>query len=161
MPAVQSVYNERMSVAVAGMPADMQNWNAVTRTCETSAGIGFGLACGRGDDDPEKTAKLGGALVDFLGVSTRDITLEARASIDEYQEGENMGILDHGTIWVQVSDDPTSDSAVHYDTTTGVFKSSGGIGPVVGARFVGSVVADPNGVDIIKLKLPAIGQAAA
>lgn len=162
MAVIQSTYRDTMHPATPGMPADMQNWNAITRTCETAAGIPFGVAVGRGDDDPEKKAKLGGALTDFLGVSFRDVTLDhATDATDEYSENENMGICDQGTVWVRVSGSPTPDSPVHYNATTGVFAPSGGSGPVLGARFVGSKVTVADSVDIVKLKLPAYGQAAA
>lgn len=152
MAVIQSTYSATMSPAVPGMIADMQNWNGVTRTCETAAGIAFGVAVGRGDDDPAKKAKVGGALTDFLGVSTKDITLDhPAATLDKYAENENMGILTEGSIWVRVSDSPSADSPVHYDATTGIFKSSGGNGPVRGARYLGSVVTVADSVTVCKV----------
>lgn len=161
MAVVQSTYSERMPVAVAGLIADMRNWDGISRNCETAAGIGFGLAVGRGDTDPAGGAKLGGALTDFLGVSQRDVTLEANATPDEYQQNTEMGILTQGTIWVEVSDTPDADDPVHYDTTTGVFKSSGGIGPIVGARWMTSTVTAQFGKSLCKLHLGGNNQAAA
>lgn len=136
MPAVQTAYNERQPHAVAGMVANMRNWDAITRTCEEADGIGFGLAVGRGDDDAATKAKLGGTLPDFLGVSKRDITIDAESATDEYAENQNMGILTEGEIWVQVSGTPGPDDPVHFNATTGVFAGSGGSGPVVGARWM-------------------------
>jgi hypothetical protein len=162
MAVVQSTYRAQMHPATPGMPADMRNWDGITRTCEVAAGIGFGLAVGRGDDDPETMVKLGGTLVDWLGVSYRDITLDhAATTLDKYAETENVGICTRGTVWVVVSGSPTVDSPVHYNATTGVFAGSGGTGPVRGARFMSDPVTVANSVQVIKLNLSGDNQAAA
>ena len=154
MAVVQATYNERMPVAVAGLIADMRNWDGISRTCETAAGIGFGLACGRGDTDPATGAKLAGALGDFLGVSHRDITLEASVTPDEYAQYNEMGILTTGTIWAQVTGTPGPDDPVHYNATTGVFAASGGTGPVLGARWMTNTVTNTVGsLSLCKLHL--------
>ena len=153
MPVVQSTYTERMPEAVAGMPADMRDWDGVTRTCETAAGIGFGLAVGRGDGDPSAGVKLGGAIDEFLGVSIRDITLEPQQD-DAYAQYQNVGIYTGGTIWVQVTGTPGPDDPVHFNATTGVFAASGGTGPVLGARWMKTAA---NGLG--KLYVPHYGQA--
>lgn len=162
MAVVQSTYRDRMHPATPGMPADMRNWDSITRSCETAAGIAFGVAVGRGDDDPEKKAKVGGALPDFLGVTFRDITLDhPAATTDKYAENENMGICTQGTVWVRVSGTPGPDSPVHYNATTGVFAASGGTGPVVGARFMTETVVVADSVSVCKLHLGGNNQAAA
>lgn len=163
MPAVQTTYNERMPVAAPGLLADMRNWDGISRNCETSAGIGYGLACGRGDTDPVGGAKVGGTLPDFLGVSQRDVTVEAAASNpDKYVQNTEMGILTQGTIWVQVSGTPGPDDPVHYNATTGVFAASGGTGPIVGARWMTeTTTSTPGAVAVCKLHLGGNNQAAA
>lgn len=151
---VQATYTERMKRAVAGMAANMREYDGITRNCETSAGIGFGLAVGRGADK-ERGCVLGGTLPTFLGVSTRDVTLETTVATDEYQLDKNVGIQTHGDVWVQVTGNPDPSDPVHYDGTTGIFAASGGIGPVVGARW-GSETQS-NGICL--LHLPAFNQA--
>jgi len=130
---VQSSYSSTMEPAVAGMWANMTNWDADTRICETAAGIGFGLACGQGTGD--KGAVIAGSLAIFVGVSVKDVTL-VHDTADEYQEHDNMAVATEGDIWVQtsVSTSPTAD--VHYSATTGIFATSGGSGPIVGARWM-------------------------
>jgi len=93
MAVVQSTYGDTMEPAVAGMSANMTNWDADTRICETAAGIGFGLACAQGTGD--KGAVLGGATATFVGVSVKDITL-INAVGDEYQQYDNMGVANEG-----------------------------------------------------------------
>lgn len=151
---VQSSYSERQPVAVAGMIANMRNWDGITRSNETDAGIGFGLAVSRGTDT-EKGCKLAGAIADFLGVSMRDVTLEVTQD-DEYADNQNVGILTMGEIWVQVTGTPGPDDPVHFDATTGVFAASGGTGPVLGARWMTETVSG-----LCRLKLGDYPQAAA
>jgi hypothetical protein len=133
MAVVQSTYLDNIPEAVAGMPATMDEWDGVTYLCETVAGIGFGLAVGRGTAD--KGAVLGGTLAKFVGVSQRDITLEV-SQTDKYVQYQNMSVRSHGTIWVVTSGTaPTPADPVHYSATTGVFAITGGTGPIVGARW--------------------------
>lgn len=150
---LQTSYAERLAPAVAGQVANMRSRDAITRNCETAAGIGFGLAVSRGADK-ERGAVLGGALTVFLGVSMKDITLVSDVA-DEYQENENVGILTQGEIWVQVTGSPDPSDPVDYDTTTGVFSANGSAGPIRGARWTG----ETHSSGIAKLYLSGDGQA--
>jgi len=160
MAVVQSTYSERMPIAVAGLLADMRDWDGISRNVETAAGIGFGLAVSRGTDT-EGGAVLGGTVTGFLGVSQRDVTLEANATPDEYQQNTEMGILTAGTIWVEVTGTPDPTDPVHFNATTGVFAASGGSGPVLGARFVSTTITGQFGKTLCKLNLGHYNQAGA
>jgi hypothetical protein len=139
MAIPQTSYSETIRPAVAGMVANQRTYDAITRTCEVEAGIGFGLAVAQGTADAEKGCVLGGALPIFLGVSMKDVTTDSDP-VDEYSEHDNVAILTQGEIWVQVTGTPTPASAVHYNATTGVFATSGGTGPILGARWTSQVV---------------------
>jgi hypothetical protein len=89
----------------------------------------------------DKGVVLGGALADFLGISVRDITLVDSSVLDKYPRYKNMAYLNSGQIWVEASVAVGAGDPVHYDTTTGAWKISGGIGPIVGARYVTSGAA--------------------
>lgn len=129
----QTSYLERQPKYVAGMVASMRSWDGLTRSCETVAGIGFGLAVGRGSAD--HGCILGGALGLFRGVSMKDVTLMGSQS-DKYAQYQNVGIFTEGEIVVQVTGTPGPGDPVHYNASTGVFASSGGSGPVIGARWM-------------------------
>lgn len=129
----QTSYLERQPRAVAGMVASMRSRDAITRSAETAAGIGFGLAVGRGSAD--HGCILGGALGLFRGVSMKDVTLMGSQS-DKYVQYQNVAIFTEGEIFVQVTGTPGPGDPVHYNATTGVFAASGGSGPVVGARWM-------------------------
>lgn len=161
MAVVQSTYSERMPIAVAGLLADMRNWDGISRTCETAAGISYGVAVSRGADTAVG-AVIGGTVTGFLGVSQRDITLEASAtSPDKYLQYNEMGILTSGSIWVEVTGTPDATDPVHFNATTGVFAASGGSGPVLGARFVGNTITGQFGKTLCKLHLGNYNQAGA
>lgn len=129
----QTEYLERQKKAVAGMVASMRSWDGITRSCETVAGLGFGLAVGRGAAD--HGCILGGALGLFRGATIRDVTLMG-SQLDKYVQYQNVGILTQGEIWVQVTGTPGPGDPVHYSATTGIFAASGGSGPVIGARWM-------------------------
>jgi hypothetical protein len=112
----------------------MRNSIRVTKSVEEVAGIGFGLAVGRGDTDSEGGAKLAGTLEDFIGVSIRDVTQDID-NADKYARYGGISILESGPIVVQVTGAPTTEDPVHYSATTGIFAASGGTGPIVGARW--------------------------
>lgn len=140
--AVQTTYSATMPKAVAGMIADMQNFKTDTRICETAAGIGFGLAVGRGTAD--NGAVIGGAAAtDFLGISVRDVTL-VNPDGDEYARYANMGVLTEGTIWVTVGGDVTDGADVTFASTTGILSSAATSGTqfaIAGARWLDTVAS--------------------
>lgn len=134
--AVQSTYSERISPPPPGTIGG-SDYDTITGLCESAApgGIPFGRAVTRGTLS-DKGALLGGALAGFRGVSVKEVTLGSEQ--DKYLPPNNMAILQRGQIWLEPSVAVASDDPVHYDTTTGIFKNTGGIGPIKGARWVTS-----------------------
>jgi hypothetical protein len=156
--AVQSSYAERQQPAVAGMIAEGP-YESITRTCDTVAGIGFGVAVAQGSAD--KTAILAGVAGDFLGVSIRDITLvhSDSTNLDKYKRYENMGIMTEGVIWVAVDGAVNAGDNVTYDTTTGKFGTIGADGThlaVTGGRW-DTTAADTG---LAKLRLSGFAHSA-
>jgi hypothetical protein len=123
MPSVQDTYSENIGKAYAGMIADLRLCDVVTGLCETEAGIAFGKAVSRGVAD--KGVVLGGT--QFAGVTTRDVTLPASQE-DTYAEGQEVGVLRHGTIWLTVGEAVNAGDPVYYNTTAGTWFKSAGAG---------------------------------
>lgn len=143
-PVVQNEYSENIGVAVVGAPA-APDWDADSRIVETAAGIGFGLAVGRGSG--ERGVVIGGA--QFAGISMRDITQPATdADPDEYQQYNNIGVMTRGLIWVEPDVDVLAGELVHYDSTTGVLSNTGGT-LIEGATFESN--ASANGLAKVRL----------
>lgn len=135
----QTSYSERMAPPGPGTIAgNMDNARVATGICETaSPGIPFGRAVAQGTLSDQGRV-LGGALNIFRGVSVRDITLrgdQGSTTLDKYQAPNSMGCLESGDIWVEPSVAVAVTDPVHYDATTGIFKISGGSGPIVGAKW--------------------------
>lgn len=150
MGVLQTTYVERIALAVAGMVADMSISNIDTRAVETVAGIGFGLACGRGVDD--KGVVLGAvAATDFVGISVRDTTLPpiVGATVDVYPRYASAGILTEGDIWVIAAAAVADGEDVTYNNVTGALSTIAvGAGQflIVGARWMTTATIGTLGV---------------
>lgn len=147
---VQSSYGRYLSAGVAGEIADGTPSFSDSRICETSAGIGFGLAVSQGTGD--NGAILGGGL--FVGISVRDITLVNSVG-DEIQQYDNMGVLINGDIWVQTKTVCVPRQKVYYNSSTGQIGKStiSNAVEIVGATFLDTGAAD----DIVRIRLTGAG----
>lgn len=120
MPPLQTSYSENIGVGQAGAPA-APDWDADSRIVETEAGIGFGLAVSRGAGD--RGVVIGGA--QFVGISLHDVT-QPPDNVDEYSEGENIGVMTRGLIYVVAALPVEAGQVVRYNETTGALSDSDG-----------------------------------
>lgn len=138
MVAVQTTYPNYMRAGVEG--GFCSEWGSAvvteTRIVETVAGVGFGRVVAKGT--AEKGAVLGGALVDILGVSIRDITLIAAAgqTADKYQASNNMGVMNEGDMWVVANAAVTKDATATYLPADGTFAPAASGVAIPGARWL-------------------------
>jgi hypothetical protein len=125
---VQTAYIRYMGAAQPGMPGSAAENNTDTRICETSTGIGFGLAVCQGNTD--RGALLGcPSGRQFIGITIEDVTLPnlGPPGPDQYQLGDNMAVANLGDWWVPVIDSPSvapGVDAVYFDATTGILTAS-------------------------------------
>lgn len=137
MATTQTTYSETTRSALPGQVANMTNYDADTRVCETAAGIGFGVAVSQGT--AANGALIGGASAAvFAGISVRDVTLPPSNS-DVYAEGDNMAVMTEGDIWVTTGGDVTVGGDVTFNSTTGVLSSAAASGTqfaISGARWM-------------------------
>lgn len=137
---VQTVYKPQILPATVGMIADEASAEVMTRICETSAGIGFGLAVSIGTLS-DKGCVLSSTTTGFLGVSVRDITLDrlpidplaadgSTTAADTYPQYSNMAVLTRGNIWVMCygggSAGVKSGDALWYDNNGHFSNTTGG-----------------------------------
>lgn len=135
MSPVQTTYGDRMAKGVPGLPQGT-DWDADTGIIETEDGIGFGLPVSQGAGDIGVV--LGGALTGFRGVTQRDVSLGVRAGVDAdvYPQYANAGIFKRGKIWVTSgADGIVAGDPVHYNSSTGAWLKTGGVGPIAHARY--------------------------
>jgi hypothetical protein len=128
----QTTYPTTMPKGQAGMKANAEDWNAITRTCETVAGIAFGVPVSRGAAD--FGCIIAAAATKILGISIKDITRPA-ADGDKYARYSNVGILTMGVIWVVAGGACTAGNPAYWDPATGKWVNDNTKLAVPGAVF--------------------------
>lgn len=127
MAELQTSYTETVPAGYAGMIANGEDSNRITRTCETAAGIAFGQPVYRGSGDHGAVSTVG-TLATFLGftIATSALGLVAGADADEYQQYDNMAILTAGAIYVTVTGAIADGTAITIGTGAGAADGIGG-----------------------------------
>lgn len=131
MPSVQTTYNATMPVGSLGQVANTELTNVISRECEGSSGIGFGLAVIQGTADHQ--AKVGSAGV-FLGITVKDVTLDSSRS-DKYAQYDTMAIMTKGVIWVTAGEDVSAGDSVYRTSTGTLNKTSASNTQIANARW--------------------------
>lgn len=131
MPELQTSYTGTVAKGYAGMIANGETSNRISRTVEDSAGIAFGKPVYRGSGDHGCTATVG-TLATFLGwtVATSAMAPVAGQDADEYQQYDTANIITSGAIYVAVKGAVTDGAALTVGTGGGA------------ADLVGSTAAD-------------------
>lgn len=119
--SVQTAYTIAQPIAYAGLIYALHPSDIDSRDVETTAGIEFGVAVGRGSD-ADRQVDLGGAPADFLGITVRDLSQEAAANTGAilYEENSTASILRRGYIWAVCPAGCAPGEAVFYVNATGV-----------------------------------------
>jgi hypothetical protein len=127
MPEMQTSYTGTVAKGYAGMIANGETSNRISRTVEDAAGIGFGKPVYRGSGDHGCTGTVG-TLATFLGwtVATSALGYVAGQDADEYQQYDNATILTSGAIYVPVKGAVTDGAALTVGT-------GGGAADLIGA----------------------------
>ena len=127
MPELQTSYATSLAKGYAGMIANGETSNRISRTVETAAGIGFGQPVYRGSGDHGCTATVG-TLATFLGwtIAHAGQAVIAGQDADEYQQYDNAAILTSGAIYVNVKGAVTDGAAITVGT-------GGGAADLIGA----------------------------
>ncbi|AIT81603.1 structural cement protein Gp24 [Novosphingobium pentaromativorans] len=104
MAELQISYTDQLASGFAGMDADGETENRITRSCEDAAGIAFGRPAYRGSGDHGLTGTVG-TLATFLGFTraTSGLGLLAGQSADTYAQYDNVSIKTSGAIFVEVT----------------------------------------------------------
>lgn len=127
MAELQTTYTDTVAKGYAGMVANGETSNRITRTCEDSGGIAFGAPVYRGTGDHGCTGTVG-TLATFLGfaIANSGQALIAGQDADEYQQYDNVAIKTSGAIFVNVKGAVTDGAALTVGT-------GGGAADLIGA----------------------------
>ncbi|WP_420465608.1 structural cement protein Gp24 [Panacagrimonas sp.] len=131
--AVQSTYREEILEAVAGQIADMTPATLMSRTVETAAGIGFGIAVEQGTADKGCILFDGGTV---LGVTVRERSLDANDP-DEFAQYAEARVMTKGTVWVVCTSGCSAGDAVWVRPSNNTFQddNSNSAVQIAGARW--------------------------
>jgi hypothetical protein len=101
--ALQTTFSDTVATGYAGMVADGETSNRITRSIEDAGGIAFGAPAYRGSGDHGCTGTIG-TLATFLGfvIATAGIPLVAGQTADTYSQYANVPIMTSGAIYVAV-----------------------------------------------------------
>lgn len=148
MAVNQDTYLDTLAVGYAGMVANGETSNRISRTCEDAGGIGFGKAVFRGTDDHGCTATPNAL---FLGISIAHEALGylAGQDVDEYAQYQNIAIMTQGVIWVTVGEDVT-DGAQAYATPAGALVDTSTSNTILTGWFFDTTGANGSLVKLAK-----------
>lgn len=123
MAVNQDTYLDTMAYAYAGMVANGETSNRLSRTCEDSAGIPFGVPVYRGTGDHGCT-RTPNAFLLGISIAHEALGLLSGQTADRYQQYDNVAILPLGVIWV-VAGEAVTDGAPAYDTGSAIVDTVG------------------------------------
>lgn len=118
MAVVQSTYTDTIVPGYAGMIANGETSNRITRTCEDAGGIAFGKAVFRGTGDHGCTGTPAANALLGISIAHEALGLLPGQTADLYPQYENVAILTQGVIWVTVGED-VADGSQAYVTSGG------------------------------------------
>lgn len=104
----QTDYNSAMAPGYAGMVANMEKSNIVSRSVEDEDGLGFGVVALRGENDMGVTGAGGDGA--FLGISVADTTQLQ----DSYPQYATAAIITKGVVWVNAGAAVNAGDAVYF-----------------------------------------------
>ena len=120
--SAQTSYDIRQDKAYAGLIYAQAPHDIVSRSVETVAGIGFGVAVTRGTDADKQIVPAASA--DFLGVTIRSLEQEGgEAGAIKWDVKETAGVMRSGYIWAVCPTGCVPGDAVNYADGTGVLDS--------------------------------------
>lgn len=103
MAEVQTTFSENIAKGYAGMVANGETSNRISRTIESAAGAAFGQPVYRGTSDHGVTVTVG-TLGTFLGwtIATHGVPILAGGTADVYPQYETIPIMTLGAIYINV-----------------------------------------------------------
>lgn len=129
MAVLQTTYGDAYAKGFAGMVANGEPSNRISRTVEVSGGLGFGVPAFRSSDHGVNATV---AAATFLGITIANYAsppVQATGvQADTYPQYSTAAIMTQGVIWVLASGDTTDGAAVYVGDgdplTAGLFTAS-------------------------------------
>jgi hypothetical protein len=126
MGTTQDVYNQTQPALVQGQKVNGEEYNAVSRTVETVAGIPFGHPAMRGSADLGCViATAAATAATFMGIVVRDLTVPANTpgKVPQY---DTATVLQRGAVAVQVGEAVSDGDPVFWSPADGKYYNDNG-----------------------------------
>lgn len=155
---VQTTYTLDHSEAYAGMKADQQLNNTVSKLNKSAATIGFGKAVATDTEGSSRLVATGDTVLDFNGVVMRELNRAYQdGDVVGAPDGRDMTVITHGVVWVVAAEAVAVDEQAFMRvgaTSQGDWSNAAGAGvtesiSIAGAKFI---TAGAQG-DLVKLSL--------
>ena len=160
--SVQTTYSIDHAEAYAGMRADQQLNNAVSKLNKSGSTIVYGKAVATDTEGSSRLVATGDTVLDFNGVVLRELN-RAYDDGDVFgaPDGQDMSVVTHGVIWVVAAVAVLVDEQAFMrvgTTSQGDWSNAAGVGvtesiSIVGAKFI---TAGAQG-DLVKLSISVGG----
>jgi hypothetical protein len=129
MAYAQTTYIDNIAAGYAGLVANGETSNRISRTVEDATAIGFGKAVFRGTGDHGVTATPS---ADLIGITIANLAAPpvatTGAQADSYPQYTTAAILTQGVIWVMAGSATTDGATVYVGDgtpdTIGIFTAS-------------------------------------
>ncbi len=125
MPVLQSNFDEDYAKGYAGMDADGELSNIISRTLEGSTDCEFGRPVYRGSADRGVTLTVGADILGFA-LAQKGLPVTADRPADVYAPGDTVAIKNRGKIWVNSATDCADGAQVYVTSAGAVTKTSSG-----------------------------------
>jgi hypothetical protein len=149
MPVMQTNFAEDYAKGYAGMEADGELSNIITRTLEGATDAPFGIPVYRGAADKGCTLTVSAALLGFA-IAQKGLPVTADRPADHYAPGDNVAIKERGKIWVYADGACTDGAQVYAKTATGVVSPASGSGTAATGWFFEDTTTGPGLVRIVR-----------
>lgn len=146
--AVQTTYPDNIAAAIAGLRGTMIPAVLISRTVETEAGIGFGVAVARGTGD-NLTKLFGSGDTAVLGITVIDRSVNES---DKYSEYESASIMTKGHVWVTASVAVNDGDPVYVIPATGAFAKTSASSAVLIPNAVWDTSTTGAGLALVRMQ---------
>lgn len=148
MAVLQSTFSEDIPHGYAGMDADGELANVISRTLEGSTDCEFGRPVYAGSDDRGVTLTVSAAIKGFA-LARKGLPVTADRPADVYAPGDTVAVKERGKIWVACTTAAANDAQVYVTSAGAITNSSGGNTAATG-WFFDDTISEAGVVRIVR-----------
>lgn len=149
MSVVQNTFNEDIPVGYAGMEADGELSNIISRTLEGSTACPFGRAVYRGTHDRGCTLSVSANLYGFA-IARKGLPVTSGRAADTFAPGDTIPVKERGKIWVNSSTAAADGGQVYVVTATGAIANVAANATAATGWFFDDTISAPGLVRIVR-----------